>query len=72
MQPNPFQISGLHVVVSHMVADVFGDHGQHFFEDFAAVLHELHVAAVVHRVMGAAQEPVVIAYIIAELRGAAG
>ena len=72
MQPEAAQVIGLHPFGRHMVGDVLADQRQHLFEDLPPVLHELHVAAVFHLVMGAAEVAVVVADIVAELRRAAG
>jgi hypothetical protein len=56
-----------------MARDMFRDERQHLLEDLAAVLHEQHVAAVVHLALpGAAQEAVVVADVVGKLRRAAG
>ena len=47
-----------------MISDMFADKRQNFFENFAAILHELHVAAIVHVIMGAAQKAVVVTDIV--------
>ena len=56
-----------------MVHDVLRYHRDHFLEHLAAVLHELHVAAVFHAVGArAAQKAVVVADVVGKAGGAAG
>ncbi|MPL84461.1 hypothetical protein SDC9_30426 [bioreactor metagenome] len=72
MQPEPAQGGGREPFLRQMAEDMGTDHRQHFLEDLAALLHELHVAPVGEPVgPGAAQEAVVVADVVRELGGAA-
>jgi hypothetical protein len=73
VQPEPLEVGGLRPVGLHVARDVVRYQRQHFLEDLAPVLHELHVAAILHLPLPrAAQEAVVVADVVGELRRAAG
>ena len=55
-----------------MATDVTRNQWQHLFEHLATILHELHVAAIFHLVVRAAQEAVVVADVVGKLGAATG
>ena len=73
MKPKTLQIARINTFFVHVVCDMFRDHRQNFFKDLSPILHELHVATVVHTIRARpAQKSVIVANIVRELCGAAG
>ena len=72
VQPKTPEMFRGYSITGHVISDVMTDHGQYFFEDFATVLHELHVAPIGEAIGARApQITIVVAYIVRKLCGAA-